>query len=99
MDIKNALLQCLTEKHLGLSKLKIEKILDDELEKPEEEIDCEVIEMCIEMLAEIDHIKLPDVTDIPPAPPLVRPVKKKETLWEIVSNHFEKYLLWINSHK
>ena len=33
-------------------------MLNDELEKPEAEVDCEIIDMCIEMLAEIDHIKL-----------------------------------------
>lgn len=82
-DIKNALLQCLTEKHLGLSKQEIEKILESELEKPEEELDCEVVDMCIELLAEIDHVKLPDETDIPPAPPIVRPIRKKKR-WKTV---------------
>lgn len=82
-NIKDALLQCLTEEHLGLSKQEIEKILDTELEKPEDELDCEVVEMCIELLAEIDHIKLPDDTEIPPAPPIIRPVKKKKR-WKTV---------------
>ena len=44
-------------------------MLNDELEKPEAEVDCEIIDMCIELLAEIDHIKLPDELDIPPVPP------------------------------
>lgn len=78
MDIINALIACLTEEHLGLSKQEIEKILNDELEKPEAEVDCEIIDMCIEMLAEIDHIKLPDESDIPP--PLIHLVRKKGTL-------------------
>jgi hypothetical protein len=53
-------------------------MLNDELEKPEAEVDCEIIDMCIEMLAEIDHIKLPDESDIPP--PLIHLVRKKGTL-------------------
>ena len=83
MDIKNALLQCLAEAHLGLSKQEIEKILENELAKPEDEIDSEIIDMCIELLAEIDHIKLPDDTDIPPSPPIVHPVKTKKR-WKAV---------------
>lgn len=67
MNIKEALLQFLNEKSLGLSKQEIEKILHDELEKPESEIDCEIIDMCIELLAEIEHIPLPD--DNIPVPP------------------------------
>ena len=72
MDIKSAVIACLTEEHLGLSKQEIEKILNDELEKPEAEVDCEIIDMCIELLAEIDHIKLPDELDIPPVPPFIQ---------------------------
>ena len=49
MTIKEALLQCLTEKALGLTKPEVEKILHDELEKPESEVDCDVIDMCIEL--------------------------------------------------
>ena len=49
-----------------------EKMLNDELEKPEAEVDCEIIDMCIELLAEIDHIKLPDELDIPPVPPFIQ---------------------------
>lgn len=66
MTIKEALLQCLTEKALGLTKPEVEKILHDELEKPESEVDCDVIDMCIELLAEIDNVKLPEDTGIPP---------------------------------
>ena len=78
MDIKNAVIACLTEEHLGLSKQEIEKMLNDELEKPEAEVDCEIIDMCIELLAEIEHIPLPDDDiPVPPAPPIVHPAKKK----------------------
>ena len=66
MTIKEALLQCLTEKALGLTKPEVEKILHDELEKPESEVDCDVIDMCIELLAEIDNVTLPEDTGIPP---------------------------------
>ena len=72
MDLKSAVIACLTEEHLGLSKQEIEKMLNDELEKPEAEVDCEIIDMCIELLAEIDHIKLPDELDIPPVPPFIQ---------------------------
>ena len=83
MNIKEALIKCLTEKSLGLSKLDIEKILHDELEKPENEIDCEIIDMCIELLAEIDHVELPNDTVAPPAPSLVDPLHKKKR-WKTV---------------
>jgi hypothetical protein len=84
MNIKEALLQFLNEKSLGLSKQEIEKILHDELEKPESEIDCEIIDMCIELLAEIEHIPLPDDNiPVPPAPPIVHPAKKKRR-WKAV---------------
>ena len=72
MDIKSAVSACLTEEHLGLSKQEIEKMLNDELEKPEAEVDCEIIDMCIQLLAEIDHIKLTDELDIPPVPPFIQ---------------------------
>lgn len=83
MNIKEALIQCLTEKSLGLSKTEIEKILHNELEKPENEVDCEIIDMCIELLAEIDHVKLPDDLDVPPAPPVMLPARKKKR-WKVV---------------
>ena len=83
MNIKEALIQCLTEKSLGLSKPEIEKILHDELEKPENEVDCEIIDMCIELLAEIDHVKLPDDLDVPPPPPVMLPARKKKR-WKTV---------------
>lgn len=73
-----SILKTYTEERLGLSKQEIEKMLKDELEKPEAEVDCEIIDMCIEMLVEIDHIKLPDESDIPP--PLIHLVRKKGTL-------------------
>ena len=76
MNIKEALIKCLTEEGLGLSKQEIEKMLYDELEKPEDEVDCEIVDMCIELLAEIDHIKLPDTDVVPPAPPV--PARKKK---------------------
>ena len=74
MTIKEALLQCLTEKALGLTKPEVEKILHDELEKPESEVDCDVIDMCIELLAEIDNVKLPEDTGIPSELKIIPPV-------------------------
>ncbi len=83
MTIKEALLQCLTEKALGLTKPEVEKILHDELEKPESEVDCDVIDMCIELLAEIDNVKLPEDTGIPPELKIIPPVRKKRH-WKAV---------------
>lgn len=69
MDIRGALLQCLTEHDLGLSKQEIERILNAELLKSEEDMDCEIVDMCIELLARIDNVPLPDEdAEVPPAP-------------------------------
>ena len=52
MDIINALIACLTEEHLGLSKQEIEKMLNDELEKPEAEVDCEIMKAFVLLLSD-----------------------------------------------
>lgn len=74
MNIKETLLQCLAEKAFVLTKPEIKKILYEELEKPESEVDCDTIDMCIELLAEIDNVKLPEDTGIPSELKIIPPV-------------------------
>lgn len=68
MNIKDALLQCLTEKGLGMTKPEILKLMEEELEKPEDEIDCEFVDLCVELLAEIEGFQLPEFNEVPYMP-------------------------------
>lgn len=79
MKIKEALIQCLTEKAIGLSRHQIEKIVYAELDKPKSKLDCDIVDMCIELLAEIDNIELPQNVAAPQTLPLyrVKTVQKK----------------------
>lgn len=56
MEIKQALLQCFSEPSLGLSKTELQQILEDEMNKPEAEMDCEIVDMCVELLSRMDGI-------------------------------------------
>ena len=60
MNIREAILQCLND-DLGLSKQDVEDLLNQELNNPEEEMDCEIIDMCIDVLAHMNNVQIPDV--------------------------------------
>lgn len=79
MKIKEALIQCLAEKAIGLSKRQIERMVYTELAKPKNRLDCDIVDMCIELLAEIDNIELPQDVAPPQTPPFyrVKTVRKK----------------------
>lgn len=79
MKIKEALIHCLTEEAIGLSKRQIEGILYAELSKPKSKLDCDIVDMCIELLSEVDNIDLPQDIPSPQTFPLyrVKTVRKK----------------------
>lgn len=65
MDIKHILTQ--SDPALLLTHAEVEQRLEDEVNKPESEADCETMERCVALLAQMEGIILPEDTESPPA--------------------------------
>lgn len=67
MNVKKALATCLSESSLGLTHSEVEQMLEEELNKPESEMDSETVELYVELLAQADNAALPQEKQTPPA--------------------------------
>lgn len=67
MDMKTILAQ--SDPALQLAHAEVEQRLEAELNKPETETDCETMERCVALLAQMEGVALPEDAQIPPVIP------------------------------
>lgn len=67
-NAKQAIIDCLSDKTVGLSREEVHALMEEELAKPESEMDCGLIETCTEILMEADGVQEPAFKTAPLLP-------------------------------